>query len=278
MQRAGHYPAPPGWPSDIPGLEFAGTVAATGSDVFSLEVGDRVFGVVGGGGQATHVVTPADHCARVPQSLDLVEAGGVPEVFLTAHDAMLVQAGLRPGERVLIHGAGSGVGTAAVQLARAIGATTVGTSRTPDKLDRAKALGLDEGVVASADMAARIGEVDVVIDLVGGDYLRCDVEVCRPKGRIVLVGLLAGAATELDLGAFMRKRLRLMGTALRSRPDHEKADATARFEREVVPLFESGALRVPIDEVVSLAEANYAYERVTSNETFGKIVLAAREG
>lgn len=278
MQRAGAYPAPRGWPVDIPGLEFAGTVAATGNDVWSLQVGDRVFGVVGGGGQATHLVTPANHCARAPRALDLVEAGGVPEVWLTAHDAMLVQAGLRPGERVLIHGVGSGVGTAAVQLARAIGATTVGTSRTPEKLDRAKGLGLDEGVVASADMAARIGEVDVVIDLVGGDYIRTDVEVCRPKGRIVLVGLLAGAATELDLGTFMRKRLRLMGTALRSRPDHEKALATATFEREVAPLFERGALHVPIDEIVPLAEAERAYERMASNDTFGKVVLATKEG
>lgn len=277
MQRAGRYPAPPGWPPDVPGLEFAGTVAATGSNVFSLQVGDHVFGIVGGGGQATHVVTPADHCARVPRSLDLVEAGGAPEVFLTAHDAMLVQARLRPGERVLIHGVGSGVGTAAVQLARAIGATTVGTSRTPDKLDRAKELGLDEGIVASPDMAGRIGEVDVVLDLIGGDYVRCDVEVCRPKGRIILVGLLAGPATELDLGAFMRKRLRLMGTTLRARPNHEKALATAAFEKEVVPLFERGGLQVPIDEIAPLAEAERAYEKMASNQTFGKVVLAARE-
>ncbi|MGH2693363.1 MAG: NAD(P)H-quinone oxidoreductase, partial [Actinomycetota bacterium] len=252
LQRIGGHPAPPGWPPDILGLEFAGTVAAVGDDVRDLRQGDRVFGIVGGGAQATLVLTREELCVRVPDSLDLVAAGGVPEVFITAHDALVTLAELRPGDRVLIHGVGSGVGTAAVQITRAIGATSVGTSRTEEKLQRCKQLGLDEGVLAETDMAKRIGEVDVVLDLIGGAYLATDVEVCRPTGRIVLVGLVAGNSATLDLGAVLRKRIRLMGTVLRSRPEHEKAAATAAFRREVAPLLAAGTLRPIIDRTYPL--------------------------
>ena len=274
IQRAGRYPAPPGWPQDVPGLEFSGTVVALGAGVTELTPGDRVFGIAGGGAQASHLVAPEALCARVPEGLDLVHAGGVPEAFVTAHDALLTGAGLALGERVLIHGVGSGVGTAAVQLARAAGATSVGTARTRAKLDRAKALGLDSGVEAGRDMEARIGEVDVVLDLVGGDYLQLDVAVCRPKGRIVVVGLLAGTRTELDLRQIMQKRLTIRGTVLRSRPEHEKAGATAAFARSVVPLLASGAVEPVIDKVVGLESAPQAYDELRSNATFGKIVLA----
>ena len=273
LQKIGGHPAPPGWPPDILGLEFAGMVTAVGSDVHGLRQGDRVFGIVGGGAQATLVLTREELCVRVPDSLDLVAAGGVPEVFITAHDALVTLAGLHPGERVLIHGVGSGVGTAAVQIVRAMGAASVGTSRTEEKLERCKQLGLDEGVVAGTNMAERIGEVDVVLDLIGGDYLATDVEVCRPTGRIVLVGLVAGNSATLDLGTVLRKRIRLIGTVLRARPEHEKAAATAAFEHEIVPLLANGTLRVIIDRTCPLERAEDAYAALASDKTFGKIVL-----
>jgi NADPH:quinone reductase-like Zn-dependent oxidoreductase len=274
MQRIGRYAAPAGWPADVPGLEFAGTVVAVGPDVKALRPGANVCGILGGGGHATHVLTREWLCAPTPQGVDLVEGGGVPEVFFTAHDAMLVQAGLRPGERVLIQGVGSGVGTAALQLAKAIGAHTVGTSRTPEKLERARDLGLDHGILARDGMAGEIEEVDVVIDLVGGGYLECDLAVAATKARIVLVGLLAGHKATLDLGRLMRQRISLTGTVLRARPDHEKAAVTVRFVREVLPLFAEGRLRPVTERVVPLEAASDAYALMESNETFGKIILA----
>jgi NADPH:quinone reductase-like Zn-dependent oxidoreductase len=274
LQLNGMHPAPHGWPADIPGLEFAGTVSAVGDRVQSVAEGDRVFGILGGGGHATEIMTVEGLCVRVPESLDLVEAGGIPEVFITAHDAMVTQAGLRSGERVLIHGVGSGVGTAAVQIARALGASTVGTTRTADKLDRAVELDLEKAVLAGDDMAERIGEVDVVLDLVGGTYLQVDVEVCRPQGRIVLVGLLAGASVDLDLGAMLRKRLTLTGTVLRARPEWQKVQATDAFAHEVVPLLEKGVLKTVVDRVMPLDDVAEAYELLSSNKTFGKVVIS----
>ena len=275
LQARGAYAAPPGWPADVPGLEFAGTVAAAGPRVTSLARGDRVFGIVGGGGHASHLITREDLCARVPAGLELGIAGGAPEAFLTAHDALVTQAGVRPGERVLIHGVGSGVGTAAVQVARALGATTVGTSRTPAKLERARSLGLGAGVAAGASMAEEIGEVDVVIDLVGGDYLETDVAVCRRRGRVIIVGLLAGAKAKLNLGAVWTKRLTLRGTTLRGRPDYEKALATRAFEREVVPLLGSGELEIVVDRTFSLDDAPKAYDHMASNLGYGKTIIDA---
>jgi NADPH:quinone reductase-like Zn-dependent oxidoreductase len=245
-----------------------------GERVQSVAEGDRVFGILGGGGHATELITLEGLCVRVPESLDLVDAGGIPEVFMTAHDAMVTQAGLKSGERVLIHGVGSGVGTAAVQIARALGASTVGTSRTADKLDRAVDLGLDEAVLAGDDMAERIGEVDVVLDLVGGTYVRVDAAVCRPQGRIVLVGLLAGASVDLDLGTMLRKRLTLTGTVLRARPEWQKVQATDAFARQVVPLLEKGVLKTVIDRVMPLDDVAEAYELLSSNKTFGKVVIS----
>ncbi|MGH2752193.1 MAG: NAD(P)H-quinone oxidoreductase [Actinomycetota bacterium] len=277
LQARGVYPAPPGWPADVPGLEFAGTVAATGGGVRACERGDRVFGIVGGGAHATHLITTEDLCARIPDELDTLVAGGAPEAFITAHDALVTQAALRPGERVLIHGVGSGVGTAAVQVAHALGATTVGTSRTFDKLIRAKELGLERGVLASDAMAEEIGDVDVVIDLIGGAYLATDVTVCRARGRIVVVGLLAGAKANLDLGALLSKRLTIRGTVLRSRPEYEKALATRAFEREIVPLLGRRELQVVVDEVFPLEDAKGAYEHMISNEGYGKTIIRCSE-
>jgi NADPH2:quinone reductase len=276
LQRRGRYPAPPGAPPDVCGLEFSGTVAATGPRAAPWGPGDRVFGVLGGGGHATHVLTTAPLCAAVPDGLDLVAAGGVPEAFVTAHDALFSQARLRAGERLLIHGVASGVGLAALALARAAGACVTGTSRTPAKLDRAVSLGLDRGVPAGDDLPERIGEVDAVLDLVGGPYIGIDLRVCRPGGRIVLVGLLGGARAEIDLDALLRKRLSLTGTVLRTRPDHEKAAATAAFAREVVPLLARGAVAPAIDRIVPLERAEDAYELMAGNALFGKVVLAPR--
>ena len=276
FQARGTYAAPPGWPPDIPGLEFAGVVAAAGRAVKSLNEGDRVFGIVGGGAHATHLITKEDLCSVVPDELDLVVAGGAPEAFITAHDALVAQGGLRPGERVLIHGVGSGVGTAAVQVARALGATTIGTSRTRDKLRRAAELGLDKGVLANEDMADEIGEVDLVIDLIGGDYLATDVRVCRLRGRIVIVGLLGGSEATLDMAAVLSKGLTVGGRLLRSRPDFEKAIAIRAFEREVIPLLGDGRARVIHDRFFMLTDATSAYEYMMSNKGYGKTIIDCR--
>ena len=285
LQRAGRYPAPPGAPADIPGLEFAGVVEAVGPGVASPCPGDRVMGIVAGGGQAEYLVTAASHCARVPDSLDLVEAGGIPEAFITAHDAMIVQGGLMGGQRVLVHAVASGVGTAALQLAECFGATVAGTSRSQDKLDRATKLGLAHPVLApsgfdpaalAAEITAAAGPIDVTIDLLGGPYLGVDVAAAAPKGRIVIVGLIAGGRAELDMGALLAKRLSVRGTVLRSRPSAEKAEATHLFEGQVVPLLGRGTLRPVIDAVVPLGEAERAYELVAADRTFGKVVLDLR--
>jgi NADPH:quinone reductase len=289
VQRAGFYPAPPGWPADIPGMEFAGTVEAGGAGA-ALEVGARVFGVVGGGAHAESLVTPADQCALVPEDLDLVRMGGVPETFITAHDALVTQAMLQRDEWVLVHAIGSGVGTSALQLAKALGARVIGTARSADKLDRARALGLDHGIVPPVDGH---GELDVValadevrdvtgggahvaLELVGGRYVEVDVASAAPRGRIVLIGTLAGGRAELDVMTAMRQRLRIFGTVLRSRSDAEKVAATAAFARDVVPLLAAGRLDPVVDRVVALTDVDAAYDALGSNETFGKVILDCR--
>jgi putative PIG3 family NAD(P)H quinone oxidoreductase len=278
----GRYPAPQGYPQEIPGLEFAGTVEQTGEEVRSLRVGQRVFGITAGGAQAEYVVVPEDTLVEIPANLDWTMAAAVPEVFITAHDALFTQAGLLLGERVLIHAAGSGVGTAAVQLAHAAGATTYGTSRTNEKLERARSLGLDEAVAVGNDpqvFAAAVREwtkgagVNVILDLVGGAYLSANLNALAMKGRLMFVGTTAGVSAELNLGIVMSKRLRLRGTVLRARSLEEKARATRRFAAQVVPLLESGRVRPLIDRVYPMDEVQAAHARMESNESFGKIVL-----
>jgi putative PIG3 family NAD(P)H quinone oxidoreductase len=275
LQRMGHYPAPADAPPDVPGLEIAGEVDKLGEGVERLKIGERVFGLVGGGGYAEYVVTHERALATIPDGLGFEEAAAVPEAFITAHDAMITQAGLKMGEVMLVSAAGSGVGTAAIQLAHAIGATTVGTARSQDKLDRCKALGLDVGVVpADGKFADRVPAPAVVIELVGGSYLAEDLRCVQPLGRIVLVGLLAGRKQELDLGSVLGKRVRIFGTVLRARPLEEKIAATRAFETQVVPLLARGALKPVVDRVVPLADAAAAHEHMASNQGFGKIVLA----
>ncbi|MEP6742210.1 MAG: NAD(P)H-quinone oxidoreductase [bacterium] len=281
-QRRGHYPAPPGFPQNIPGLEFAGEVEAVGEEVQNWKPGQRVFGITGGGAQAAYVVVPESHLVEIPANLDWSEAAAVPEVFITAHDALFTRANLRSGETMLVHAAGSGVGTAAIQLTRAAGASAFGTSRTPDKLERAKAYGLNNGIAVGNDPEATIEAVkqwtngrgvNVIIDLVGGAYLKANLDALASSGRLVLVGTTAGTQATLDLSIAMGKRLTIVGTMLRGRSTEEKATATRLFSEQVLPLLANGRLRPVIDRVYKIEEVREAHARMESNESFGKIVL-----
>jgi putative PIG3 family NAD(P)H quinone oxidoreductase len=281
LQRRGAYPAPPGAPADVPGIEFAGEVAALGPGAREWREGDRVFGLVGGGAHAEYLVTHERAVARVPDTLAWDDAAAVPEAFITAHDA-LHQADARPGDIVLVHAVGSGVGLAAVQLARAFALHCLGTARTPDKLDRAHQYGLDAGLALSGDLAPLAGfvaeqtdghGVDVALDLVGGPYLGATVDVMAPRGRVVLVGTMAGTRGELDYRRILGHRLTLRGTVLRARPIEERIVVTRRFGAEVGPLLARGVVRPVVDARFSLAELSRAHERLESNATFGKVVI-----
>ena len=269
LQRRGHYPAPPGSPPDIPGLEFAGEVSAIGPAVRGLRVGDRVMGLVGGGAQAEFVSTRESLVLRVPDAVTDVEAGGIPEAYVTAHDALFALGSLGNGERVLIHAVGSGVGLAAMQLANATGAITYGSSRTPAKLARAIALGLSHGVDATAK---EFPEVDVIVDFIGADYLQRNLACLALLGRLVFVSTLSGPRTEVDISVLMRKRLRLAGTTMRARSDAEKALATHAFGA-MLPLFAERRIVVPIDRALPLEQAAVAHAALEANDNFGKIVL-----
>lgn len=282
LQRRGLYPAPKGAPPDIPGLEFAGEIVSTGAEVNRVRVGERVFGIAGGGAQAEYIVVPESTVARVPKNLDWAEAASIPEAFITAHDALFTQGALRVGESVLVHAVGSGVGLAATQLAHAAGAIVYGTSRTPEKLERAREYGLS-GALAVSDDPSLVVEavrewtkgagVDVILDLVGAKYLSANLDSLALKGRLLFVGTTAGASAQLDFGAVMRKRLKIIGTVLRSRSIEEKAAATRRFEKHVLPLLERGVVRPVIDKIYNMEEVRAAHSRLESNESFGKVVL-----
>lgn len=281
-QREGNYPAPPGAPADIPGLEFAGEIAGVGTDVNDWREGDRVFGIVAGGGNAEFLTTDARTIARIPDGLSWTDAAAVPEAFITAHDALIVQAQLREGERVVVHAAGSGVGLAAIQLARAWKAHPFGTARSADKIARAKQLGLEDGAVVGADPDAFVADaerwtsgkgIDVTIDLVGGGYPAASIRASAPRARIMLLATVAGRSATIPLSAMLGKRITMRGTVLRARPLEEKRAVTAGFARDVVPLLASGQLRPIVDCVFELAEIRKAHERLASNHTFGKVVL-----
>lgn len=285
LQRRGLYPPPPGWPDDVLGLEYAGYVDAVGEAVQLWNVGDRVMGLVGGGGYAEYVVVPEREAIRVPERLSLEEAAAIPEVFVTAHDALFTQLQITAGQTVLIHAVGSGVGTAALRLAKIAGATVVGTSRSAWKLNRARDLGLDVGIdslerdVATEVRAATGGAgVEAVLDLVGAPLLAANLECLTVKGRLIIVGLSGGRSAELDLGVVLRKRVRIIGTSLRARPLEEKISAARRFQSQVVPLLEDGRVAPVIDRVFPLQDVAAAHQRMEGNANFGKIVLRMPSG
>jgi NADPH2:quinone reductase len=269
-QRKGAYPAPPGSPQDIPGLELAGEVAALGPGAGRFEEGDRVMAVVGGGGQAELALVHERAAMPVPDSLGWPEAGGLPEVFVTAHDALFSQAELRPGEHLLVHGAGGGVGTAAIQLGRAAGARVTATVRREELRAEVEALGAD--AIAPEGFEER-APFDVVLELVGAPNLDGNVKSLAMQGRIVVIGVGAGAKGELNLVALMGKRGRISASMLRARPLEEKAIAMRLVEREVLPLFGDGTLTVPVAATYSLDEVEEAYEHFTAGGKLGKIVL-----
>jgi putative PIG3 family NAD(P)H quinone oxidoreductase len=270
-QRAGHYPAPPGSPQDIPGLELAGQVVERGPGAERFAEGDRVMAVVGGGGQAELAVVHERQLMSVPEALSLTEAGGVPEVFTTAHDALFTQAGLRSGERLLVHGAAGGVGTAGVQLGAVAGAHVTATVRNPDLRGDVATLGADS-VIDPGDFAER-GPFDVVLELVGAPNLAGDIQALATSGRIAVIGIGGGAKAEVNLGALMGKRATVRGSTLRPRPLEEKALTARALERSVLPHFETGALRVPVAATYPLDAVAEAYERFTTGGKLGKIIL-----
>jgi NADPH:quinone reductase len=286
MQREGRYPPPPGAPADIPGLEFAGEVAALGPGAREWHEGDPVFGITGGGAYAEYLVVHERTVAAIPASLGWIEAAAVPEAFITAHDALVTQAAVRTSEHVLIHAIGSGVGLAASQLARAVGAIPFGTSRTQDKIDRAREFGLEDGVELGGDLGplaeavARWTDgrgVDLVLDLVGGEYVQAGLQVLAPRGRLILIGTVAGAETPLDLRRVLTRRLTIRGTVLRARPLEEKILATRAFAAEVVPLLARDIVRPVIDSEFSLSQIAEAHRHLESNATFGKVVVRVGE-
>lgn len=281
MQRLGGYPQPGPKPRfEIPGLEYSGEVAAVGERVEGFKVGDRVMGLLAGGGYAEQVVTHQRLAMRVPEALGWEEAGATPEVYITAHDA-LVQCGLIAGESVLVHAAGSGVGVAAIQIAKVMGAAQViGTAGSADKLERAKALGLDTGVnYREEDFAERTLEatggrgVDVILDVIGAEYWDRNMRALAAKGRMILVGLMGGNSTNANIGVLLQKRASVRGTTLRARPLEEKAATTKLFEKSVMPHLASGRVKVVVDRVFALSEAGAAHEYMATNQNFGKIVL-----
>lgn len=286
LQRRGLYPAPQGFPQNIPGLEFAAEVAATGEEVTKFKTGDRVFGITGGGAQAEFLLTDENIVAKIPKNLSFAEAAAVPEAFITASDAIFTNGELKENETLLIHAVGSGIGLAALQLAKAKNIQTFGTSRTEDKLFKANGLGLGQAIWLNNEKGEKLEHlaeiikdatngkgIDVILDLVGAKYFQVNIESLALKGRIVFVGTTTGAKTELNIGQVMAKRAKLIGTVLRSRSTSEKAEATRKFIEEVVPFFENETLKPNVDRVFKMEEIRQAHEYLESNESFGKVVL-----
>ncbi len=285
LQRMGQYPPPPGAAADVPGLEFAGEVEALGPGSSGWKAGDRVMGLVPAGAYAEYVAVHEAVALPVPTGWTFAQAAAVPEAFITAHDALFRQMRLRAGERVLIHAVGSGVGTAALQLAKAFGARTFGTSRTAAKLEAARALGLEVGIDTSRDDFAQVvrqrtagAGVDVVLDLVGGPVLAGSLQALARGGRMIVVGLTGGRSAPIDLGAVLSKRLTIVGTVLRARTLEEKIAVTSHFARDVLPLFEGGIVKPVVARSLPLAEAAEAHRQLEANVVFGKLVLDCGDG
>jgi putative PIG3 family NAD(P)H quinone oxidoreductase len=281
LQRRGVYPAPPGVVPSVPGLEYAGHVAALGDGVTRFKVGDAVMAISAGGSMASHIVAHEGELLRVPSGLSVIEAAALPEAFMTAYDALVLQAGMGLGTHVLIHAVGSGVGTAALQLALATGAVPIGTSRKADKLERLKSFGLkhgivaDDGVFADALRAQTGGRLaDVVLDTVGAKYLGENLRALASQGTIVTIGMLGGVKAELLLAMLVAKRATLRGSVLRSRSLGEKLHLSRAFEAAVLPLFEAGSLKPVIEDVLPMAEIQRAHARMESDDLFGKLVLS----
>jgi len=270
MQLRGHYPAPAGSPADIPGLELAGEVQACGPGAERFSPGDRVMSIVGGGGQAQLALVHERVLMPVPESLSWVQAGGVPEVFTTAHDAVFTQAGLLAGEHLLVHGAAGGVGTAAVQLGRAAGARVTATVRNPELRDGVAAFG---ATVIEPEGFGEHGPFDVILELVGAVNLKANLKSLNTGGRIAVIGTGAGATGEINLGLLMMKRARIHGSTLRARPLEHKALTARAVERSVLPALADQTITVPIAETFALDRAPAAYERFQAGGKLGKIIL-----
>jgi NADPH:quinone reductase len=279
LQRMGAYPPPAGFPADIPGLEYAGVVESVGEGCGVREPGDRVMGIVAGGGYAEAINVRERETIRAPEHVGLEQAGAIPEAFITAWDALFRQARLTAGESVLIHAVGSGVGTAALQLAQALGARPVGTSRTPEKVERARELGLVLGVVGGNRWSRAVLELtgghgaDVILDLVGGGYVEGNLEVLARQARWIVVGVPGGSRAVIDFRRLMEKRASLVGTILRSRSPEEKVLLARAFQDHVVPLFERGEVTPVVDSILPAEEVQAAHRRLESNANFGKVLL-----
>jgi len=280
LQRQGNYPVPPGYSAEIAGMEYAGEVDALGASASLWKRGDRVMGIIGGAGHAEFLCVHEREAMPVPAGMSWENAAAIPEAFLTAYDALFNRLALKIGETLLIHAVASGVGTAGAQIARTVGAKVVGTSRSAEKLERAKSVGLDIGIDSShgewtSAVEAALGgqRVNAVMDLVGGNYLEGNLRVIALRGRIVVVGLTAGVIAPLNMGVLLRKRATLVGTTLRARPLEEKIALAREVSNRIVPLFEAGQLQPVIDRVFSFAEIRAAHNLMESNRTFGKIVL-----
>jgi len=282
LQRKGRYPAPPGWPADIPGLEYAGEVEKPGPGASRWRVGDRVMGLVGGGAHAESVVVHQDEAIAVPPNLDFTQAAAIPEAFLTAWDALVARGRVKAGERVLIHAVGSGVGTAAVQLARQLGAVSVGTSRSPAKLEQARALGLDESISTAAGdgpgFAPRLSApVNLILDFLGGPALAENLDALAPRGRLVLLGFLQGPMADLSLEPMLRKRLEVIGSVMRSRVLAERIPLVAEFSERVLPWFAEsgpGVVRPIVGATFPFSAIAEAHTAMEQDQNFGKIVLS----
>lgn len=270
LQRRGHYPAPPGSPQEIPGLELAGEVAALGPGATRFALGDRVMAIVGGGGQAELATVHERVLMAAPGALDWPSAGGFPEVFTTALDALVTQAGLGAGERLLVHGGAGGVGTAAIQIGRALGARVTATVRNEALREQVAALG---ATAIAPEGFADAGPFDVILELVGAPNLDANLDALAVGGRIVVIGIGAGYKGEINLAKLLGKRGRIHGSTLRARPLEEKAATARAVERHVLPAVAEGAIAVPVAATFPLAEAAAAYERFAAGGKLGKIVL-----
>jgi putative PIG3 family NAD(P)H quinone oxidoreductase len=281
LQRRGFYPPPPGVNPAIPGLEVAGVVESSQDPLERFNRGDRVMALVSGEGYAERAVVPAAHCMPLPEPLSFVQGAAIPEVFLTAYDALFRQLQVSVGEFLLIHAVGSGVGTAALQLARAAGARVIGTSRVSGKIQKSMDLGLDYGLTTSTpgwpsevrELTSGRG-IDAILDLVGAAYWEENLDLLAPLGRLIVVGLVSGSRVNVDLAIILRKRLRILGTALRSRSDGEKAELISEFRKRCAPLLESGKIHPVVDRVFPWEEVVQAHDYMERNRNFGKIVLS----